>query len=83
MYRHFPAKEKILTSQCCVEIESKSSGVKVITADRKVYEGDIVIGADGVHSTVRKSIWKLMEVKKPGSSKEHVRGIEIFIPSFV
>jgi 2-polyprenyl-6-methoxyphenol hydroxylase-like FAD-dependent oxidoreductase len=56
MYHNFPAKEKILTSKRCVDIESNADSVKVTTADGSVYTGDIVIGADGVHSTVRKSM---------------------------
>jgi 2-polyprenyl-6-methoxyphenol hydroxylase-like FAD-dependent oxidoreductase len=79
MYHHFPAKEKILTSKRCINIESNANSVKVTTADGSVYNGDIVIGADGVHSTVRKSMWNLMEQKNPGSSKASKEGSSLSI----
>lgn len=31
---------------------------RVYTADGGVYEADLVVGADGVHSTTRSEIWK-------------------------
>lgn len=32
--------------------------VTVRTQDGSVYTGDIVVGADGVHSTVRQEMWR-------------------------
>lgn len=44
---------KVLTGKEIVEISSSNSGVTVKCADETLYEGSIVIGADGVHSKVR------------------------------
>lgn len=33
-------------------------------------EGDILVGADGVHSTVRKEMWRLAAKEQPGYFSE-------------
>ncbi|KJZ80337.1 hypothetical protein HIM_00187 [Hirsutella minnesotensis 3608] len=42
-----------------VDVESDSKGVSVKTADGQLYHGDLVIGADGIHSRVRAQMWRL------------------------
>ena len=61
MYRAQPSKSKLLANKAVVSIEDDEHGVKVTTKDGSVYEGDIVIGADGVWSTVRQAMWASME----------------------
>jgi 2-polyprenyl-6-methoxyphenol hydroxylase-like FAD-dependent oxidoreductase len=46
-------------------MEHKEDGVRVTTQDGHSYEGDIVIGADGMHSSVRKSMHKLGKSVSP------------------
>lgn len=46
-------KAKILTRKEVVDIESDDHGVRVICSDGTVEKGDMVIGADGVHSRTR------------------------------
>lgn len=54
-----------------VEQEDGENGpVKVTCADGSVFEGDLVIGADGVRSTVRKEMWRMMEERKAPGWKE-------------
>lgn len=53
MYETISDKSKILTSQRCNEIVHSEKGVTVKCENRKSYEGDVVVGADGVHSFVR------------------------------
>ncbi|KAH8645730.1 hypothetical protein BX600DRAFT_421303 [Xylariales sp. PMI_506] len=46
-------KAKVLTNKHVTGIESNDSGVRVTCADDTVEQGDMVIGADGVHSSTR------------------------------
>lgn len=39
-------------------IEHTVNGVRVLIIDGTIEEGDIVIGADGVHSIVRSQMWE-------------------------
>lgn len=52
LYENICDKSKIHTSSGVVDIRLTVTGVEVET-DSEVFEGDIVVGADGVHSRVR------------------------------
>lgn len=45
----------------------------VHTEDGHTYKGDLVVGADGVHSQVRAEMWRLAEEMKPGVISEAER----------
>jgi 2-polyprenyl-6-methoxyphenol hydroxylase-like FAD-dependent oxidoreductase len=55
IYKSLPdlAKLKVLTNKKLDHIESHDDGVKVTCADGTVYQGSMVIGADGVNSKTR------------------------------
>ncbi|KAI0602496.1 hypothetical protein F4775DRAFT_245446 [Biscogniauxia sp. FL1348] len=53
------AKSRILTNKKVIDIRSDEKGVSVRCADGTVYDGSMVIGADGAHSCVRKSMRQL------------------------
>lgn len=40
--------------------------LSVITSDGTTYTGDIVVGADGVHSVARTEMWRMADVQRPG-----------------
>jgi len=69
-YNGFPddIKAKILTSKHVTGLESSPSSVRVLCDDGTSYEGDMVIGADGVHSAVRRLMRPLSPKSPPGSS---------------
>ncbi|KAJ5328481.1 hypothetical protein N7452_008871 [Penicillium brevicompactum] len=58
LYNKIQDKSKVLTSQRVQRIEHSDSSVTVHTASGESFTGDIVIGADGIHSTVRQEMWK-------------------------
>ncbi|KAJ5720687.1 FAD/NAD(P)-binding domain-containing protein [Penicillium malachiteum] len=60
-------KSKVHTSQGVVKIHSSEDGVKVETVDGSMFEGDIVVGADGIHSRVLDEMQRLAEIGIPGS----------------
>jgi len=59
-------KNKVLVRKRIVKVETTESGIRVIAEDNSWYEGDIVIGADGIHSTVRKEMHRLGKRLSPG-----------------
>ncbi|KAL4940629.1 hypothetical protein BDV06DRAFT_230222 [Aspergillus oleicola] len=71
LYRTYPDKSKIVTNTRVSEVQSSESSARVITENGTVYEGDIVMGADGVHSLVRREMWRLADLKQPGSIPRH------------
>ncbi|EOD44034.1 putative fad binding domain protein [Neofusicoccum parvum UCRNP2] len=66
LYDHLESKDKILTSKRVVDVTLQGSGVKVVTADGESFTGDVLIGADGIHSTVRDKMWRLADTLEPG-----------------
>lgn len=65
LHKRITRESNVLTKKKIVDIQANELGVKVITSDGDVYEGDIVVGADGVNSTVRRCMWKDVESKHP------------------
>lgn len=50
-------------------------GVVVKTSDGSSYQGDILVGTDGNHSTVRDKMWQIADELSPGwiAPDEHCR----------
>ncbi|KAI8580987.1 hypothetical protein K450DRAFT_270474 [Umbelopsis ramanniana AG] len=61
LYEAVTDKSKLLANKKVDKIAEDQHGVKVTITDGSVYEGDIVIGTDGVWSSVREHMWKEME----------------------
>lgn len=57
LYNKLPDKSQVLLNKRAQSITHTDNGVQVTLADNTVEEGDIVIGADGVHSIVRQLMW--------------------------
>ncbi|RDA95735.1 hypothetical protein CP533_1108, partial [Ophiocordyceps camponoti-saundersi (nom. inval.)] len=58
LYSKLHGKHLVHTSQHVIRIEDDGHQAIVHTADGKAYSGDLVVGADGVHSIVRSEIWR-------------------------
>ena len=58
------------------EIEEDASGVKVHLDDGSIETGDIVVGADGVHSTVRQIMWDHANKTAPGTISKREQSSE-------
>ena len=65
LYDHLPDQSTVKLNKRVETIEHTENGVRVHLADRTVEEGDIVIGADGVHSVVRPQMWKHASESEP------------------
>ncbi|KAL4946754.1 hypothetical protein BDV06DRAFT_229653 [Aspergillus oleicola] len=69
LHKHLgPGQERVLTNKKVVRVDHHPDGVKVHCSDQSVFEGDLIVGADGVRSVVRRQMWEYMESK--GLEKE-------------
>lgn len=65
LYDTLQDKSKVHTNARVVRFEHTNTGVKVFLADGTYEEGDIVIGADGVHSLTRQLMWDYAAKEEP------------------
>jgi 2-polyprenyl-6-methoxyphenol hydroxylase-like FAD-dependent oxidoreductase len=66
LYDNIKDKKKVLTEKRIQSVEITDDGVVAGTSDGSFYEGDILVGADGIHSTVRREMWKIANRQSPG-----------------
>ena len=59
LYDSLKDKSKIHTSSECVKIEEIDDSVRVALKNGSIIQGDILVGADGVHSRIRNEIWRI------------------------
>ncbi|RYP51522.1 hypothetical protein DL768_003164 [Monosporascus sp. mg162] len=58
----------VMPGKRVVQVEMSDEGPALIhTQDGSVYDGDIVVGADGVHSATRAEMWRLAAQLRPGT----------------
>ncbi|CAI7632633.1 unnamed protein product [Penicillium glandicola] len=65
LYEKIQDKSKVITSQRVESIENGTSSTTVTTTSGQTYTGNIVVGADGIHSKVRQEMWKAAEKIDP------------------
>ncbi|KAL5357442.1 hypothetical protein BJX96DRAFT_144476 [Aspergillus floccosus] len=70
LYRNYPDKTNIITKTKVTEVRKLDGGVCVSTDDGTLYHGDLVVGADGVHSRIRSEMWRLAGAEHRDVSKE-------------
>ncbi|CRK26626.1 FAD-dependent monooxygenase ptmM like protein [Verticillium longisporum] len=66
MYRNLQHKDRVLVNKRVTSIELSSGAGSVTCADGTVFRGTLVVGADGVHSTVRDSMTSIANKFDPG-----------------
>lgn len=78
LYQSFPNKSNIHAGKDVIRVDQQDSHVLVHTADGCTYEGDLVVGADGVHSRVRTQMWRAAEARWPGRiSDREIKGEDL------
>lgn len=66
LYNNLKRKASVLSGQRAVSVKILDHGVEVTTSKGEVYRGDVLIGADGIHSTGRKEMWRIGNELSPG-----------------
>ncbi|KAF6803052.1 FAD binding domain-containing protein [Colletotrichum sojae] len=66
LWENLKHKDKIFLNNQVANVALEPSGVKVTTRDGETFSGDILVGADGVHSKVRSEMWRLADTLQPG-----------------
>ncbi|CAN9317351.1 unnamed protein product [Alternaria alternata] len=78
LYEGLPDKSYIHTNRRLERIEHTEAGVCIHLADGSVEVGDMVIGADGVHSLVRQLMWDYASEFEPGTIPENEKEVMRF-----
>ncbi|KAF7591723.1 hypothetical protein BBP40_001167 [Aspergillus hancockii] len=65
LYNTLEDKSKVVVSKGLLKIEELDDSVTVTTQDGTKYTGDILVGADGVHSRTRDEIWRIADSDDP------------------
>ncbi|OGM46777.1 monooxygenase [Aspergillus bombycis] len=68
LWNTLPDKSRVLTGKRVVRMQQSSTEATVQCLDGSTYTGDIVVGADGVHSIIHKEMCRHMEVMQLGDS---------------
>ncbi|KAL0769515.1 hypothetical protein CaCOL14_008823 [Colletotrichum acutatum] len=66
LYEKLPDHSKVHDKARVEEIIEEYSKTRVILADGREFVGDVVVGADGVHSKVREIMWDTANAANPG-----------------
>ncbi|CZR39188.1 uncharacterized protein FPRO_05620 [Fusarium proliferatum ET1] len=59
LYDKLESKTSVHAGQKVVSVLELDNGIQVTTDKGKVFQGDILVGADGIYSTVRKEMWRI------------------------
>jgi 2-polyprenyl-6-methoxyphenol hydroxylase-like FAD-dependent oxidoreductase len=66
LYDNLKSKEKVLLNKRVERVDLVDGGVSVICGDESVYSGTLVVGADGIHSSVRTAMTIIANKLEPG-----------------
>ncbi|KAM7200786.1 hypothetical protein V8F33_003717 [Rhypophila sp. PSN 637] len=72
LYNSLPDKSKVFTGKKVVSVDSNEKVAKVRCADGTEYTGDLIAGADGVHSTIKREMWRHAEQAKGERQLKHL-----------
>jgi FAD dependent monooxygenase len=78
LYHHLWNKEKVLLNKRAQHVEHSRDCVKGICKDGTQYVGHIVVGSDGVNSVIRKEMWHLSDLEKPGRIP-HTKSVSVLV----
>ncbi|KAL3474475.1 hypothetical protein BJX99DRAFT_271659 [Aspergillus californicus] len=75
LYRTLKGLSKVICSQKVVDIHYDLDRAVAVTATGETFEGDIIVGADGVRSFTREAIWKNLRTTEPDVAQKESTGM--------
>lgn len=66
LYDNLESTASIHPGQKVEKVTELENGIQVTTTKGDVFKGDILVGADGIYSTVRREMWRLGNQSSPG-----------------
>ncbi|KAL8364969.1 hypothetical protein RB595_003993 [Gaeumannomyces hyphopodioides] len=66
LHENIKDKSKLLLNKRVEKVTTTEAGATVETKDGDVFEGDIIVGLDGIRSTVREEMWRIASKASPG-----------------
>ncbi|KAK2686277.1 hypothetical protein QWA68_014854 [Fusarium oxysporum] len=66
LYEKLESKDSVYTGQAVRSVLELEDSIKVTTDKGKEFKGDILVGADGIFSTVRREMWRIANEVSPG-----------------
>jgi 2-polyprenyl-6-methoxyphenol hydroxylase-like FAD-dependent oxidoreductase len=66
LYDKLESKDSVHSGQAVESILELDNGIQVTTDKGEIFKGDILVGADGIYSTVRKEMWRIGNEASPG-----------------
>ncbi|KAI9042944.1 FAD-dependent monooxygenase spyC [Aspergillus affinis] len=79
LYSSLRDQSRVLVDRTVVSVQQNEGDISVVRVeDGSIYRGDLVVGADGVHSRVRREMWRLAEFHQPvGITHQEKNGMKI------
>lgn len=74
LYNQIEHKSRLRTQTCVTSFTETENGVEVVTDKGKTIKGDILLGADGIHSTIRNLMAEKLAISNAAVSKEMQTG---------
>jgi 2-polyprenyl-6-methoxyphenol hydroxylase-like FAD-dependent oxidoreductase len=65
LYNNIQDKSKVHVSKEIFKIDQLDGEVQITTKDGATFRGDLLVGADGVHSRTRAEMWRIAESEDP------------------
>ncbi|KZL86200.1 fad binding domain-containing protein [Colletotrichum incanum] len=66
LWRNLKNKNRVYVGKKVASVSLEPSKVSIKTSEGESFSGDILVGADGVHSKVRSEMWRLADAMEPG-----------------
>ncbi|KAI6762288.1 hypothetical protein HG531_002841 [Fusarium graminearum] len=66
LHNNIKHKDRILPNKRVTRVDLINGGARVHTKDGDTFDGDIVVGADGIHSKIRDEMWRIGKEQSPG-----------------